>query len=233
MKTLLYTATVLCLSGSLAFSAKLPTTNLRNSAHGQYVEARTADVYTGPCFAHSEIGLAGDLAVMGWKIEQGQFDGVQLDGLSVMGVIHADGTLGDYARPDMAAKAVLIIDESASAEQRLALKGFAQKMGGGLLSDVVRVEYRAISLNVADNAGGHSTTAVMTGGDLAKVETRALSERDQICHNEAVWYEPLTKVSHAMPAYTMTNGYSGKGLGTNWNYSGNRGSFVGTFQLQD
>ncbi len=233
MKTLFAAATVLCLSTSLAFSAKLPTNNVRNNAFGQYVEARTADVYTGPCFANSEIGLAGDLAVMGWKIEKGQFDGVQLDGLSVMGVIHAEGTLGDYARPEMPAKAVLIIDESANAEQRLALKGFAQKMGGGLLSDVVRVEYRAIGFNIADNASGHSTAAVMTGGELAKVETRPLSERDQICHNEAVWYQPLTKLTHAMPAYTMTNGYSGQGLGTNWKYSGNRGSFVGAFQLQD
>ncbi len=39
---------------------------------GEYVEARTADVYTGPCFANSEVQLVGNLAVFGWKIEKGQ-----------------------------------------------------------------------------------------------------------------------------------------------------------------
>jgi hypothetical protein len=218
-----------CISASLAFSGTLPTLN---HVRGEYVEARTADVYTGPCFANSEIGLAGDLAVMGWKIEKGSFDGVNLDGLSVMGVIHADGTLGDYARPEMTAKAVLIMDERADAEQRLALRNFAQKMGGLLLADIVRVEYRPIDFT-RDGNNVHSAKVVMSAGTLAKVETRALSDKDQICHNEAVWYQPLTKLDHAMPAYTVANGFTGKGLGTSWNYSGNRGSFVGTFLLQD
>ena len=48
-----------------------------------------------------------------------------------------------------------------------------------------------------------------------------------------VWYQPLAETDHAMPAYTVANDYSGKGLGTVWNYTGNRGSFVGTFQLSE
>ncbi len=139
MRILLFAASAFGLTVSLAFSGTLPS----NSVRGEYVEARTANVYTGPCFANSEIGLAGDLAIMGWKIEKGSFDGVNLDGLSVMGVIHANGTLGDYARPDLTAQSVLILDERADAEQRLALKGFAQKMGGLLLANVIRVDLPA------------------------------------------------------------------------------------------
>ena len=37
---------------------------------GTYVEARTADVYTGPCFANSEVGLVGKEAIMAWRIEE-------------------------------------------------------------------------------------------------------------------------------------------------------------------
>jgi hypothetical protein len=228
MKKILQAASLLSLFTSVALCAKLPT----NQVRGEYIEARTADVYTGPCFANSEIGLAGNLAVMGWKIEKGSYDGVSLDGLSVMGVVRAEGTLGDYARTDIPAKAILIIDDHADAEQRLALKSFAQRMGAGLLADVVRVDYRSIQFSMQDN-NVHSMKAVMQAGELAKLETRPLSERDQICHNESVWYQPLTKVDHAMPAYTVANGFSGSGLGTSWNYSGNRGSFVGTFQLND
>ena len=228
MRPILCASATLCISAALAVSANLPSTHVR----GEYIEARTADVYTGPCFANAEVGLTGDLAVMGWKIEKGSFQGVNLDGLSVMGVIRASNTLGDVTATAYPVKAVLVVDDRANAEQRLALKGFAQKMGGQLLADVVRVEYQPIEFSVADNSV-HSRKAVMTAGNMVKLETRPLTEGDQVCHNESVWYEPLTPVEHAMPAYTVTNGYSGKGLGTVWNYSGNRGSFVGTFQVNE
>jgi hypothetical protein len=32
--------------------------------HGDYIETRSADVYTGPCFANSEVGLVGDQAIL-------------------------------------------------------------------------------------------------------------------------------------------------------------------------
>ena len=31
---------------------------------GDYVEVRSADVYTGPCFANGEVGLVGDEAIL-------------------------------------------------------------------------------------------------------------------------------------------------------------------------
>ncbi|HYL35302.1 MAG TPA: DUF1326 domain-containing protein [Bryobacteraceae bacterium] len=228
MRAILCAAAALGIFASLAVSANLPSTHVR----GEYIEARTADVYTGPCFANSEVGLAGDLAVMGWKIEQGSFEGVNLDGLAVMGVIRASNTLGDVTNSVYPVQAVVVIDSKANAEQRLALKDFAQKMGGKLLADVVRVEYQPIEFSLAGNSV-HSGKAVMHAGNLVKLETRPLTDTDEICHNEAVWYEPLTPVEHAMPAFTVANDYSGQGLGTSWNYSGNRGSFVGTFQVNE
>jgi hypothetical protein len=228
MRIILCAAVTLCISASLAVSANLPATG--SHAHGEYIEARAADVYTGPCFANSEVGLAGDLAVMGWKIDQGSLDGTNLDGLSVMGVIHSSNTLGDVTPSVYPMKAVLVIDERADAEQRLALKAFAQKMGGQLLADVVRVEYQPIEFSLADN-GVHSRKAVMSRGNLVKLETRPLTDQDEICRNEAVWYQPLTPVEHVVPAFTVPNDFRGKGLGTTWNYNSNRGSYVGTFQL--
>ena len=44
---------------SMAFGAGLEKSRL----HGEYVEARTADIFTGPCFANAEVNLMGDLAV--------------------------------------------------------------------------------------------------------------------------------------------------------------------------
>src|SRR5260370_21856897 len=61
---------------------------------GKYVEARTCDVYTAPCFANAEMNLTGKHAVMGWRVDQGAVDGVKLDGLSVGAVVAASHTLG-------------------------------------------------------------------------------------------------------------------------------------------
>lgn len=169
--------------------------------HGQYVEARTADIYTGPCFANSEVELTGNLAVLGWKIEKGAWQGVTLDGLSVMGVVRSESTLGDFMHPDaVGARAVVIVDERATPEQRIALGQFARQMGGDLLKDVVRTDARPITFSSGDM---HSRQAKMVAGELAKVETRALENTDKICHNEAVWYQPLTQLQHAMAAYTV------------------------------
>ena len=196
------------------------------------MEARTADVYTGPCFANSEVGLTGDLAVMGWRIDKGEWQGVNLDGLSVMGAVHASGTLGDVNETVYPVQAVLIVDERADPEQRLALQSFAKKMGGELLADVVRVEYQPISFSAA-NGTIHSMKAQMTAGNLAKIQTRPLEGHDQICHNEEVWYQPLTPVDHAMAAYTEASGYNGPGLGTTWSSPLKRSAFVATFHYAE
>jgi len=169
------------LTGSLlfcasAFAAGLPTVS--NTVSGNYVEARTADVYTGPCFANSEVGLIGDLAVLGWKIDKGSWDGVSLNGLSIVGVVRAKSTLGDYYVTSNPAKAVMIVDSKATPEQALALRSFAKHQGGELLSDVVRVDYAPVDL-AFENNDLHTMAATLKAGTLAKIETRALAEGDR------------------------------------------------------
>lgn len=228
MKTFALGALSFALAAVGAMGGTLPTTQIR----GEYVETRTADVYTGPCFANSEGGLSGELAVFGWKIDKGTWQGVTLDGLSVVGVVRAQHTLGDSFEGPNSAKAVLIVDQKAGIEQRLALRQFALKMAGDLLADVVRIEYQPIDLKV-NGESIHSRNVTLTAGNLAKIATRPMTDSDQVCHNEEVWYEPLTPVDHAMPAYTLANQYKGQGLGTQWSYPGARSSFVGTFHYGD
>src|SRR5947209_5119203 len=132
MNKVLGTLGSLFLGTGLVFAAALPS----HSIYGDYVEARTADIYTGPCFANAEVGLTGQLAVLGWKVAKGQWNGVDLDGLSVVGVVRANSTLGDLQHTAYPVKAVLIVDSRANAEQRLALQSFAKRMSGDLLLDV-------------------------------------------------------------------------------------------------
>ncbi len=216
------------LTVALASAASLPKANIE----GRYVEARTADVFTGACYANSEVNLMGHEAVFGWVIDKGSYDGVALDGLGVMGVVKASATLGDVHHTAYPVKSVLIVDEKASVEQKAALMAFAKQMSGDLLTDVIDVQARPIKLDVANN-NIHSAKVKFTAGDLAKIETRALVEGDQICRHEEVWYSPLTKVDHAMPAYALDNRYAGEALGTKWSSAEKRSAFVGTFHLNE
>src|SRR5436190_15412580 len=116
---------ILTLAVSLSFAAGTPAAPVS----GNYIEARTADVFTGACFANGEADLVGMEAVFGWKVNTGVWKGVNIAGLSVVGVVKAQHTLGLLTEPINPSKAVLIIDSRANAEQRRALQSFARHMG--------------------------------------------------------------------------------------------------------
>ena len=203
---------------------------ISTSIRGNYIEARTADVYTGPCFANGEAEQIGREAVFGWKINSGSYRGVDLSGLSVVGVVRSVHTLGLLTEPVNPAKAVLIVDSQANAEQRKALAGFAKYMAGDLLTEVLKVDSADIAFEIKNN-NVHTAAASLTAGSLASIRTRAMSDTDHICGNEDIWYPPLSKVDHVMPAYALENAYKGKDLGTTWNDRLKRSGFVASFNV--
>lgn len=196
---------------------------------GEYLEARTCDVYTGPCFANGEVGIAGKEAVMAWKVDEGKWAGEELSGLGVALVIKANDTLGFggsfYVKPDKIV-AVIVVDEQATASQKAALVKFVTDSAPHLTKDVVKVESAAMTLTNDHLAG----KGVFSAGKLAKIETRALAKGDCVCSNEVVFYPPLNKVDNAHPAYTLNMTFDGKGLDQTWSTVNKRSAFMGTFE---
>ena len=84
------------------------------SISGDYLEVRSCDIYTGPCFANAEMGLTGKETIMVWSVKQGSWEGASLDGLSVIAVLRTDATLGNVKYEPRSGKAVLIVDEKAN-----------------------------------------------------------------------------------------------------------------------
>jgi len=196
---------------------------------GDYIEARSADVYTGPCFANGEVGLVGDEAILAWKIKEGDWKGTNLNGLGVVAVVKAHATLGDPYHNPYPAESVLIVDQRATSRQRQALQDFASSMAGKLLSHVVRVDTAPIQF--AFSQGDQHGAARLEAGKLAHIETRSLCKGDDKCGNEFVYYPPLIKLAHAMPAFTLEDSFQGQGLNVVWNHIGKRSAFVGSFAL--
>ncbi len=193
--------------------------------HGDYVEVRSADIYAGHCYANSEVGMEGKEALLAWKVQSGEWQGVDLSGLAVVAVVRANATLGDPYHNPLPARAVLILDERASTGQRAALASFAKSMGGALVSNVVETDSAPITME-SDNA---NAAVRLVAGNLARVETRAICHGDHLCGNEFVYYPPLTSISDATPAVSVQDMYEGKGLDESWNRTGRKNSFVGTF----
>ena len=210
-----------CLSG-LSISAGA-------AIKGDYMEARSADVYTGPCIANSEVGLTGNEAILAWQVQEGSWKGVSLNGLSVVAVVKAQATLGDPYHTPYPAKSVLILDSRATSEQRTALRDFAAANSDGLLDHVVRIETAPIQMTVEH--GDKHGVAKLTAGKFASIETRSLCEGDHLCGNESVYYPPLVSLTHSMPAFTLDDTFTGQGLNVVWEHVDKRSAFVGVFTL--
>jgi hypothetical protein len=224
---------ILALSSTLAHAGGI---------RGDYVEARTADVFTGPCFSNAEVFIYGKHAVVAWKVTDGSWKGVGLNGLCVAAAINGSTTFSED-QPEMAT-AVLIVDSKATAAQREALIDMAKALGGARLSRVRSVTTARMSLKLEDHsmsgddmsqAAHHgmpqSARASFWAAGLARVVTRPLDERDHACGNEVVAYSPLSRSVVAHPAYTLGHAFEGQGLGSHWDDPNCRSSFVGHFAL--
>src|SRR5262245_4126469 len=187
---------------------------------GQYLEARTCDVWTGACFANSEMNISGKHAVLAWKIEQGKHAGVTLDGLSVVAVVQATDTLGQNQTG--AAKAVIVVDQKADKAQSEALVALAKKLGGELTKNVLAVEAKPIRLSV--NHCEEGGCALLDAG-VAKVETRCLDEKhDRLCGHEDDFYPPLAAGVKVRSAMVTENSYRGKAFNQTWQDVNRRGA---------
>ena len=110
---------------------------------GEYVEARTAEVFAGGCIMNSEAETMGRQAIMAWKITSGSFEGVALDGLTVAAAVAGDRNLGMRemgGEEPTIVKAIITVDPRATLAQRDALVRFVRAMSRGLITEVVRVD---------------------------------------------------------------------------------------------
>ena len=214
---------VLLFAVFLAAAAAIQAQQIR----GDYIESRSTDVYVAQCFANGEVGLTGNQALMAWHVQEGSWNGVKLDGLTVAAAVRARATLGDPYGEPYPAQAVLMVDDAANAAQRQALIALAQHEGGRLLENLARVEYVPVILDVPDDPqSGH---AVLRAGHLATIMTRPLNHHDHICGNESNYYPPLTTVEHATAAVALTDEFKGDGLGSQWSDHGRRSAYIGSF----
>jgi hypothetical protein len=193
---------------------------------GDYVEARTAEVFAGGCIQGSEGEAAGREAILAWRVGRGQVNGVSLDGLAIVAVVAGDLNLSTHelggARPQRI-RAAIRVDARASAAQRDALVAMARS-----LSPVVRdiVEVKAVPISFTRDAARFAVTA---GEASLQVETRM--DHSPNC-GAMQWYDPLARTTQSAMGHTTSESWSGTSLGTQWSMGDKRASFYGAFELK-
>jgi hypothetical protein len=216
------------IAAALACTAAAQAEEAAPKISGDYVEVRSCDVYTGPCFANGEMGLTGKEAMMVWAVKDGGWQDVSLEGLSVAAVLRTDNTLGDVTYDPQDGRAVVLVDEKANPEQREALTAFAKEMGGRLVKDVVEVKAvpMEVSIGTCDKSSG---CASVKAGEVAEISTRCLGGKDHLCGNESNFYPPLTKVDNSRSAVTTLASFKDPALGLTFERTEERSAFLGTF----
>jgi hypothetical protein len=191
---------------------------------GEYVEARTCDVWTGPCFSNSEINNCGEMAVLGWMVRQGNWDGVELKGLSVAIAVRADGTLSTPGEGKV--RAVVYLDEKAGEAEGKALLSMARSLAGKYLLNVVDTR----RVKIAFERNGEEV--VLSVGEVARIRTRALVACcDMHCGNEEIAYPALSRADHVACAKSVEHFFTGSGLEARWSDPMKRSAMLGEFSL--
>jgi hypothetical protein len=193
------------------------------SIAGDYVEARTAEVFTGGCIMGSQAETIGREALLAWRIDRGTYAGVSLDGLAVVAALAGDHNLGIREMGGRTARvsAAIVVDGRASAAQRDALVAFVREMTGDLVDQVVQVE--AAPIRFAREAG---RIAVSTAGVDLDVATRM--EHGPSC-GAMQWFHPFAAGTEAAVGTTRLQAYSGTALNARWRQVDARSAFFGTF----
>ena len=218
--TILFSA--LLTAAPMAISASGPTT-----ISGDYVEARTAEVFTGGCIMGSEGEAAGREAILAWRVGRGQVNGVALDGLSIVAVVAGDMNLGTHELGGAAptkVRSALRIDERATPAQREALVTMARALAPAMLRDVIDV--KAVPISFSRDADRLAVTAGEASLDVA-----TKMDHSPTC-GAIQWFTPLATTTESTLGHTKSEAWSGSSLGTQWSMGDKRASFYGAFELK-
>ena len=210
-------------SSAIVAMATLPLAAGGNSVRGSYVEARTAEVFTGACIMGSEAETMGKEAVLAWKVDRGSFNGISLDGLAVVAAVAGDKNLGiqEVGGEKAVTRSTLFVDQRANAAQRLALVAMASDLSKGTLGTIVNVSSAPITFS-----DGDAEVQVSTGPVTLEVSKHAPHE--ETC-GAMQWFHPLASVDDAEIGLTAQHSFVGSGLGSKWSDPNRRSSFFGTF----
>ena len=205
---------IVCLA-ALAFTSQAEQT----SVQGDYVEVRTASVFAGACHFNGEVVTTGRDALMAWHVTSGSWNATDLTGVRAIAIVNSEENLGNV---EAARRSELILDQSASHDQKVAMLNALKNRYAATLGDIISVRSAPITFK-------HEGKTYDVSASGAAINVEAMPN-DLCCRMpNLVWYSPLVPLDKRKVGYTVRAVYAGRTAGDNWERAGENSAFYGSF----
>ena len=189
---------------------------------GEYLEARSVDVYTGACHFGSDYVEGGREATLIWQIESGTWNNVSLSGLTVVAVVSADQNLD---LDQNARRSVLYLDPRATPAQQQVVMDLMQTKRSAVVGQVVAVKKVEINFSKTD-----------LNYKLRVGQLLALNASRFPCYEctqpQQIWYHPLEEIDQPTLGKSELYRYQDEVLSVRWNRGlPSNNIFVGRFVM--
>ena len=202
-------------AGAVALTSSAEITTVK----GDYVEVRTASVFAGACHFNGEVTTAGREAIMAWSFTSGNYQGTDLSGLRAIAVVSSEENLDNA---NTARRAEIVLDASASHDQKVAMLEALKAKYAGTLGEIVSVRSAPITFK-------HEGKAYEVASAEAAINVEAMPN-DLCCKMpNLIWYNPLVPLGQRNVGYTLKAVYSGHEVGDTWERDGENSAFYGSF----
>ena len=190
---------------------------------GEYLEARTAEIFTGGCIMGSEAETMGKQAVLAWRVDRGTFNGVSLDGLAVVAAVAGDKNLGirEIGGESANVRSAVFVDARANSLQQQALVAMASELSKGTVANIVQVTPAPITFTSEEHVVNVQTDNIALTVDKHMVH-------DASC-GAMQWFHAFVPSASTAMGVAIENSFSGSALGTKWSDPNKRSAFFGTF----
>jgi len=195
---------------------------------GDYLEARSPASWTD---GQSGIRTSGEVALLGWIIREGSWNGTDLKGLTVALALRARGSLSEGSPEGM--RAVIYLDEMASEEQGDALISMARTLAGKFFQNVVATRRVRIIRDGTEEGALLKIGDGENGGIRARIQARVSAHHacDIQLEGESGVQPPLAGADHFQSAGNVEFTYRAPGLDLNPGHQEMQSALVGEFSL--
>ena len=210
--------TVVCLLVVFHLATVVATAEIE----GEYLEARSVDVYTGACHFGSDYVEGGREATLVWQIESGTWNNVSLSGLTIVAVVSADQNLD---LDQNARRSVLYLDPQVTPAQQQSVVDLMQTKRSAVVGQVVAVKKIEINFSKTD-LNYKLRVGQILALDVSRFPCYECTQPRQI------WYRPLEKIDQPILGKSETYRYQDEVLSVRWNRGlPSNNIFVGRFVM--
>jgi hypothetical protein len=191
----------------LGLVAALPASAQAPGIFGDYVEARSGEVFTCGCLFSGQMVTGGKEAILVWRITRGDYQGIPLANIKVAAVVVGERHLGLTETPR---RSVLYLDGITSVAQREAILSLWSHQYASALGAIESTHPASITFEQE----GEVLSVRIPG--IAQINVRKARLPEDSHPGSILWYQPFTPLQQSSLITILDNEYTGLEFHRQW-----------------